>query len=74
MAADTQEERAEAAEYIARRLSGLDALDPIHVVRGQLYLNEILLISLAKANGVQAENYRTWGGDWLRTFSPELPE
>lgn len=74
VAADTKEKRAEAAEYIAQRLSGTDALDPIHVIRGQLYLGELLLLSLAKANGAQPEEYRQWAGQWLRTSSPQFPE
>lgn len=70
MAADTEAKRAEAAEYIGQRLSGPDPLDPLHVIRGQLYLNELLLLSLAKANGAQPDEYREWAGEWLRTSSP----
>ncbi|MEU3480898.1 hypothetical protein ACI2LO_33835 [Streptomyces sp. NPDC033754] len=74
VAADTEEKRAQAAKYIAQRLSGPDALDPIHVIRGQLHLNELLLLSLAKANGTPSEDCRDWAGQWLRTSSPQLPE
>lgn len=74
VAADTQEKRAEVAEYIAQRLSGPDALDPIHVIRGQLCLNELLLLSLARDNGAQPDDYRAWAGEWLRTHSPQFPE
>ena len=74
VAADTQEKRAEVAAYIGRRLTGPDALDPVQVVRGQLYLNEMLLLALAKANGASPEDLRAWGGEWLRNRSRELPE
>ena len=74
VAADTEEKRAQAAEYIAQRLSGLDPLDPIHVIRGQLYLNELLLLSLARESGAQPEEYREWALEWLRTNSPKFPE
>ncbi|WP_328540573.1 hypothetical protein [Streptomyces sp. NBC_00344] len=74
VAGDTDEKRAQAGEYIAQRLSGPDALDPVHVIRGQLYLNELLLLALAKAHGAQPEGYRAWAGEWLRKGSPQLPE
>jgi hypothetical protein len=74
MAADTEEERVEACEYVVRRLSREDAPDPVQVLRGQLFLNEILLLSLAKANGAQPAECRAWAGWWLRTHSPRLPE
>ncbi|MFG3276005.1 hypothetical protein [Streptomyces luteogriseus] len=74
VAADTEEKRAEAAEYIAQRLSGPGAMEAIHVIRGQLYLNELLLLSLAKANGAKPEEYRNWAGEWLRTNSHKFPE
>ncbi|CAG6397589.1 hypothetical protein NMG29_39295 [Streptomyces cocklensis] len=72
VAADSNGKWEEAASYIAERLTGPDALEPIHVIRGQLYLNELLLLSLAKANS--AEDLRAWAGEWLRTHSPRLPE
>ncbi|MGW0734426.1 hypothetical protein [Streptomyces sp. NPDC002851] len=74
VAADTEQKRQEAADYIAQRLSGPDPLEPIHVIRGQLYLNELLLLFLAKANGAQPEEYREWALEWLRTNSPKFPE
>lgn len=57
----------------AKRLAGPDALDPVHVVRGQLYLGELLLLYLVNASGVDPENARAWAGEWLRSFSPQLP-
>ncbi|MDN3029414.1 hypothetical protein [Streptomyces sp. S.PB5] len=44
------------------------------MIRGQLYLNELLLLSLAKASGAQPEEVREWAGEWLRSNSPKLPE
>ncbi len=44
-------ERQEAADYVSHRLTGSESLDPIRVIRGQLYLGELLMLHVAKANG-----------------------
>lgn len=72
VAADSDDKRVEAARYIGQRLTGPDAPDPITVIRGQLYLNELLLLGLAQANG--ADDLRAWAGQWLASNSPRLPE
>lgn len=74
VSAGTEEERAEAADYISQRLTGSEAVDPIHVIRGQLYLGEILLLALVKAKGAQSHEYRTRAVEWLGAISPQLPE
>ncbi|MEV7004399.1 hypothetical protein AB0N62_43335 [Streptomyces sp. NPDC093982] len=74
VAADTEEKRMEAGHYIGQRLSGADAPDPLQVLRGQLFLNEVLLLSLAEAKGAEPADCRTWAGWWLRTHSSQLPE
>ncbi|GAB4590339.1 hypothetical protein [Nocardia sp. IFM 10818] len=74
VASGSNEEREEAGAYIGQRLAGLDAFDRIHVIRGQLYLNELLLLALAKANGAEPEAYRDWALEWLQSFSPKLPD
>jgi hypothetical protein len=73
VAADTEAKRADAANYIGKRLNGLDSLDLIHVIRGQMYLGELLLLALAKESGAPPDEYREWAGEWLRTTSPRLP-
>jgi hypothetical protein len=72
--ADTDQKRAEATEYIGERLAALSPMDLIHVIRGQLYLNELFLLSMAKAGGAAADDMRAWAGEWLRTHSVQLPE
>ncbi|MFC9227387.1 hypothetical protein ACFTZI_00055 [Streptomyces decoyicus] len=44
------------------------------MIRGQLYLNDLVLLSLAEANGAQPDEMREWVGEWLRTKSAQLPE
>ena len=72
--ADTEEKKRDAASYITRRLTAPDAPDRIQVIRGQLYLNELILLTLAKASGAKDDNLRTWGVEWLGRLSPQLPE
>lgn len=72
ISAASGEQREEASAYIGRRIAESDELDRIHILRGQLYLNELLLLSLAKASG--AEDLRAWAEDWLITHSIQLPD
>lgn len=65
---------ADAADYISQRLTGIDALDPIEVIRGQLYLGEMLLLALTKAEGAQGDEYRQKAVEWLAALSVKLPE
>ncbi|ARE38164.1 hypothetical protein A0W34_32380 (plasmid) [Rhodococcus sp. BH4] len=65
---------AEAADYISQRLTGIDAPEPIEVIRGQLFLGEILLIALTKAEGAQGDEHRQRAVEWLAALSLHLPE
>ncbi|SNX88463.1 hypothetical protein SAMN06272735_8914 [Streptomyces sp. TLI_55] len=71
---DDEAKHAEAARYIAERLTGPDALDPLHVIRGQLYLNELLLLFLVRAEGAPPDRLRKAATEWLQANSPLFPE
>ncbi|MGV9411028.1 hypothetical protein ACWDOP_14025 [Nocardia sp. NPDC003693] len=43
--------RDQQAEYIGRRIADLDETGRIHLIRGQLYLNELLLMSVTETDG-----------------------
>lgn len=66
-------DRNEASVYIGQRLAALDELERINVIRGQLYLGEILLLSLAKANGAEPDALRERARELLANFSTNLP-
>ncbi|WP_067686365.1 hypothetical protein [Nocardia jejuensis] len=63
------------AEYIGRRITDLDETGRIHLIRGQLYLNELLLLSVAEANGASGpEALRASGVQWLRELALEIAQ
>ncbi|MFE4456048.1 hypothetical protein ACFROC_01705 [Nocardia tengchongensis] len=69
------EAREEQSQYIGRRVSGLSETDRLHLIRGQLYLNELLLLSIAEANGANdIETLQAGALQWLREFALEIAE
>jgi hypothetical protein len=67
-------DRKVAATHIVERLTAPDAPDPLTVIVGLLNLSELILLTLARESGAEAENLRTWAAEWLQTHSPQLPE
>ncbi|MEV0773863.1 hypothetical protein [Nocardia salmonicida] len=59
--------------HIGQRLGPLNELDRVNVIRGQPYLGEILLLSLAKAKGAEPDALRERAREWLADFSTNLP-
>ncbi|MEU0538264.1 hypothetical protein [Nocardia sp. NPDC005978] len=69
------ESRSAQAAYIGRRVADLDEAERVHLIRGQLYLNELLLMSVAEADGVtDLEEMRVCGMRWLRELALEIAE
>ncbi|MFJ4627125.1 hypothetical protein [Streptomyces sp. NPDC088847] len=68
-----EDERHNAAAHIADIHTGPDAADKDSTIAGLLNLAMILGMDLAKANGAQPDDFRSWLNTYLQKLSLGLP-